>query len=283
MPPMASPLISIDEFRDAPDVRVLDARVGKDAEAQFAAAHLPGSIHVLLDRDLAAPTDDPRSGGRHPLPDPDRLATLIGSWGITPATRVVVVDDQGGANAAARLWWLLRAVGHERVQLLDGGLAAARAAGLPMVTTPSLLAAESPYPVKAWQLPTADIETVDAARNDARRRVLDARAPVRFRGESEPFDPVPGHIPGARNAPYADNLDADGRFKPPAALRAHYQRLLGDVSPAQTIVHCGSGVTACHNLVALELAGLPGAALYVGSWSEWCRQTERPVGRGEGA
>jgi thiosulfate/3-mercaptopyruvate sulfurtransferase len=281
-----SPIISAAELRPllgaadvrilgSPDLRILDARVGKSAGG----AHLPGAIAVSLDRDLADPAPDPADGGRHPLPDPDRFARLLGAWGLTPATRVVVYDDQSGANAAARLWWLLRAVGHERVQILDGGLPAAIAAGLPLTDEPPRAGPAPEYPVRPWQLPTASAEQVDAARQDPTRLVLDARAPFRFRGESEPFDPVAGHIPGARNAPYADNLDASGRFKPAADLRALYAPLLGDVPPQRVIVHCGSGVTACHDLVALELAGLPGAALYVGSWSEWCRQP-RPIATG---
>ena len=274
------PLIPVDELRDflgAPGVRVLDARVGTGAGG----AHLPGAVAVSLDRDLADAPPDAAHGGRHPLPDPARFAALLGAWGVTPATRVVVYDDQSGANAAARLWWMLRAAGHADVQILDGGLGAATAAGLPLVDGATQVAAAPPYPVRPWRLPTASIEEVDAARHDPSRLVLDARAPFRFRGESEPFDPVAGHIPGARNAPYADNLDAGGRFKSPAELRAIYTRLLGDVAPDRVILHCGSGVTACHDLVALELAGLPGAALYVGSWSEWCRQPARPVGRGD--
>lgn len=274
-----SPLITVDELRGSPphELRILDARVGKGAGGP----HLAGAVAVSMDRDLAEPAPDPRDGGRHPLPYPDRFASLLGSWGITPVTRVVVYDDQSGANAAARLWWLLRAVGHEKVQILDGGLPAAVAAGLPLFDAWTPVAPAPEYPVRPWQLPTASAEQVDAARQDASRVVLDARAPFRFRGESDPFDPVAGHIPGAKNAPYADNLDENGRFRSAAELRRRYETLLGGVPAQRTIVHCGSGVTACHDLVAMELAGLSGAALYVGSWSEWCRQTGRPVGKGE--
>jgi len=279
-----SPILTVDELRpllSAPQVRILDARSVNDAPAAYAAGHLPGAIHVNLERDLAAPAPGFVRGGRHPLPDPDRFAAQLGRWGITPATDVIVYDDQAGANAAARVWWLLRASGHDRVQVLDGGLAAARAAGLPLVTAVPAIDPAPPYPMRGWQMPTADIDAVDAARNDPARVVLDVRAVPRFRGDTEPFDPVAGHIPGAHNAPYADNLDAAGRFKTPEELRALYRRLLGDRAPERAIVHCGSGVTACHTLLALERAGLPGAALYVGSWSEWCRDPGRPVGRGD--
>jgi thiosulfate/3-mercaptopyruvate sulfurtransferase len=279
-----SPLISAEALRArlaAGPVRLLDARSGKDAAQAHAAGHLPGALHVSLDHELAAPVPDFASGGRHPLPPPDRFAAQLGRWGITPSTPVVVYDDQGGANAAARVWWMLRALGHPHVQVLDGGLAAATAAGLPLVSTVPTVEAASPYPARAWRLPTVDLEEVDAARGDGTRVVLDVRAPPRYRGDTEPFDPVAGHIPGARNAPYADNLDAAGRFKAPEQLRALYQRLLGQVPVERAIIHCGSGVTACHTLLALEHAGLPGAALYVGSWSEWCRAAGRPVARGE--
>jgi thiosulfate/3-mercaptopyruvate sulfurtransferase len=165
--------------------------------------------------------------------------------------------------------------------VLDGGLAAASAAGLPLTEDLPAIAAAGPYPAGPWCLPTADVDAVDAARGDPARLVLDARAAVRFRGDSETFDPVAGHIPGARNAPYAENLDAAGRFKSPAELRELYDRLLDGRPPDSAIVHCGSGVTACHTLLAMAHAGLPGASLYVGSWSEWCRQANRPIARGD--
>jgi thiosulfate/3-mercaptopyruvate sulfurtransferase len=249
---------------DVGDARVLDVRVGEGGVA------VPGAVRVT-EADFAGPVVDAAHGGRHPLPDPARFAAKLGEWGITPSTRVVVYDAANGANAAARVWWMLRALGHESVWVLDGDPSGLRAA--PFAPAP-------PYPTQTWQAPIADIEEVDAARQDPTRRVLDARAGFRFRGESEPFDPVAGRIPGARNAFYGDNLDPAGRLRPPEALRAHYLALLGGVPPERTIVHCGSGISACHDLLALERAGLPGAALYVGSWSEWCRQPQRPTGRG---
>jgi thiosulfate/3-mercaptopyruvate sulfurtransferase len=266
------------------DVVLLDCRAGAQAEAEYAAGHLPGALRADLERDLAAPTATPQRGGRHPLPDAQRFAETLGRWSITPASRVVAYDDQAGANAAARLWWMLRAFGHERVQVLDGGLQAALAAGMRLSVeargsareqnTPAP-AAQPAYPATAFAWPTADIEEVEHARRAPERRLLDVRAAFRFRGEGEPIDPIAGHIPGALNLPFSENLES-GRFKPAAELRALYERsVLRSAVPEQLIVHCGSGVTACHALLALERAGLHGAKLYVGSWSEWCRNPER--------
>jgi thiosulfate/3-mercaptopyruvate sulfurtransferase len=194
----------------------------------------------------------------------------LGDWGIGPTTTVVVYDDQAGANAAARAWWMLKSVGHERVAVLDGGLAAALAAGLPLTAAAAQPSPLPPYPAGRWLRPTVDIATVDERRRDSQWLVLDVRSAPRFAGTEEALDPVAGHIPGAVNLPFTENL-ASARFKPPAELRRLYLERLAGVASDHLIVHCGSGVTACHTLLALELAGLAGAALYVGSWSEWCR------------
>ena len=252
-------------------VQLLDAR---QDPAEFAAGHLPGALHADLNRHLSTASDpgfDPARGGRHPLPDPARFAAQLGAWGIGPDTEVVLHDASGGGNAAARLWWMLRALGHTRVSVLDGGLPAALEAGLPLTTDVAPAAPGPPYPARGWAWPIAGLEDVDARRHDSARKVLDVRAPERYRGEEENLDPVAGHIPGALNAYWADNLDPNGRFKAPEALRKSYLDLLDGTPPDQLTVHCGSGVTACHTLLALEHAGLPGAALYIGSWSEWCR------------
>ncbi|WP_223760444.1 rhodanese-like domain-containing protein [Myxococcus sp. RHSTA-1-4] len=188
---------------------------------------------------------------------------------------MVAYDDQGGMNAAARMWWMVRALGHERVYVLDGGLEGARSAGMTLTTALPDVDERPPYPADTWRLPTADIDEVERARLSPSMRVLDVRAAVRFRGEQEPIDPVAGHIPGAHNVPLSENLEG-GRFKSRDALRALYAPILSGSSPEQLIVHCGSGVTACHTLLALQRAGLTGAKLYVGSWSEWCRNPERP-------
>ncbi|MEY4579220.1 MAG: hypothetical protein RL701_3923 [Pseudomonadota bacterium] len=252
---------------------LLDCRVDEKA---YRAGHLAGALHAQLERDLSAPAPDPAHGGRHPLPEPRAWAATLGRWGITAGSHVVAYDDQNGANAAARVWWLLKAIGHTHVQVVDGGLPALIAAGFPITSdTPQPTPAE-PYPATAFTGPRAEIDEVASARTAADRRVIDVRAAFRYRGESEPIDPVAGHIPGARNVPLTDNLHADGTFKSAAELRAQYDAALAGVTPAQTIVHCGSGVTACHTLLAFERAGLHGAKLYVGSWSEWCRNPTRP-------
>lgn len=254
-----------------PSLRLLDAR---QDPAEFAAGHLPGALHADLNRHLSTASDpgfDPAQGGRHPLPDPARFAAQLGAWGIGPDTPVVAYDASGGGNAAARLWWMLRALGHEQAYVLDGGLPAALAAGLPLTTEIAPPAPQPPYPSAAWTRPLASLEDIDTRRRDPALKVLDVRAPERYRGETETLDPVAGHIPGALNAYWMDNLAPDGRFKDASTLRTRFLDLLEDTPPERLTVHCGSGVTACHTLLALEHAGLPGAALYVGSWSEWCR------------
>ena len=205
--------------------------------------------------------------------------TTLGLLGIGPETPVVIYDDQGGANSAARAWWMLKAVGHEAVQVLNGGLNAALSAGFGLTTEASPARPCAHYPAAAWLLPAVDLDVVEKLAQHREWRVLDVRSKERYRGDTEPFDPVAGHIPGAVNLPYTENLDPEGRFKSPEELRTLYTPLLGDLRPDHLVVHCGSGITACHTLLALEHAGLPGAALYVGSWSEWCR-SGKPVALG---
>jgi len=261
-------LISVEELaqlmESAPDLVLLDARPG----SAYASSHLRGARHADLETQLSAARDDnaePSRGGRHPLPDFDRWLQTLGKWGVSPSTMVVVYDDSQGANAAARAWWMLRAVGHRDVAVLDGDWRA-----LPSTEEIPQFIALPRYPATSWQLQTVDMDRVDELRSDDTWRVLDVRARERYRGETEPIDPIAGHIPGAINLPFAENMAA-GRFKSPEELRAQYRELFDDVPPERVVVHCGSGVTACHTLLALEHAGLGGAALYVGSWSEWCR------------
>jgi thiosulfate/3-mercaptopyruvate sulfurtransferase len=275
------PLISAEELlATAAPIRLLDARPGT---AAYGAGHLQGAVHADLDRQLSSASDpgfDPAKGGRHPLPAVATWTRQLGAWGIGTATRVVVYDGASGGNAACRLWWMLRSVGHAAVAVLDGGLQAALAAGhSPTRAEPTPVSALAPYPSDGWQWPTADIEAVDRRLKDPAWKVLDVRSRERWRGEVEPLDPVAGRIPGSLNLPFSENLDPAGRFKEQAALQPIYLDLLGVTVPGNLVVHCGSGVTACHTLLALELAGLPGASLYVGSYGEWCR-SGRPRGPG---
>ena len=247
-------------------------------EADYAAGHIPGASFVSLDRDLAGPKGDGRSG-RHPLPDPDLLRAHLQSLGLSDGRQLVVYDaDTGGF--AGRLWWLARWLGHEAVAVHDGGFRAWRAAGYPVTAE---MPARKALGTLSARSPLATRVTVQELLNDQPRRerlVIDARAPERWRGDTEPLDPVGGHIPGALNRPLQLNLRPDGRFKPAEVLREEFTALLSGKNPATVVHSCGSGVSACHNLLAMEHAGLAGASLYPGSWSEWCADPTRPVARG---
>ena len=251
---------------------LMDTEAGRRA---YQDSHLPGARYAHLDEDLSSPITP--TTGRHPLPDPARLAHKLGEWGIGPETQVVAYDDLGGMLAAARLWWLLRWLGHEAVTVLDGGFPVWRGAGLPL-TAASPTAQPTVFhgrPDNQLWLTTEHVQMLPAE-----AVLLDARAAARFRGEMEPIDPVAGHIPGAVNLPTEGNLTADGRFLPRAELRARFAATLGERSPTTVVHSCGSGVTACHNLLAMEVAGLRGSRLYAGSWSEWIRDPGRPMATG---
>ncbi len=252
------------------EVVVLDARTGADAEKVFESGHVHGAIRVDLETDLSA-LGDPAEGGRHPLPPFDSWLERLGAWGITQTTPVVIYDAASGGMVAARAWWMLRAVGHDRVAVVDGGWPALVAAGVPIDTEPSSIEALGPYPSSSSTWPIVDADFVDRIRRDPEWRLVDARAPERYRGESEPLDPVAGHIPGAKNLFWKSLLGPDERFLSRGELIKRYDALRGDVPANRVICYCGSGVTACHLLLGMEACGLEGAKLYVGSWSEWCR------------
>jgi thiosulfate/3-mercaptopyruvate sulfurtransferase len=243
-------------------------------EREFSLAHIPGARFMHLDRDLAGPLTG--SNGRHPLPEPQALADKLSRSGVGPSAQVVAYDTQGGMFAA-RLWWLLRWLGHDDVAVLDGGWPRWVAEGWPTST-----AVPVPSPARFVARPGARWIGVDELwRTGDSSRLVDGRAPDRFRGENETLDPVAGRIPGARNRFFRDNLDASGCFKSPDALRHELGAALAGAPPEQAVHYCGSGVTACHNLLAMEIAGLRGSRLYPGSWSEWCADGSRPVARGE--
>ncbi|MEO8312249.1 MAG: sulfurtransferase [Caldimonas sp.] len=244
---------------------------------RFATSHLPGSHYVHLDRDLSGAKTG--RNGRHPLPDRSAFARTVAALAIAPETQVVAVDAHGGVYAA-RLWWMLRWLGHRNVAVLDGGLPAWQRAGGTLVDEPSPapVPTPSPYPDRASLAPSIDAGGVAA--RPPRRALVDARSGERFRGEAEPIDPVAGHIPGALNRFHKENLGDGGVFKAPTRLREEFAALLGDRTPDEVIHSCGSGVTACHNLLAMEHAGLAGSLLYPGSWSEWSADPARPIARG---
>jgi thiosulfate/3-mercaptopyruvate sulfurtransferase len=264
-----------------PDWRIFDCRhdlqnteYGANA---YAKGHIPGALFLHLDRDLSGSKNG--RTGRHPLPEPATFAQRMSECGVGPDTQVVAYDNEGGVFAA-RLWWMLRWLGHDKVALLDGGLPGWRRAKQTLVSEVPVFA-----PTKFQPRPRAMIVDVDFVMNKLHAHevlMLDARSPERFSGAQETIDPVGGHIPGAVNRFYFDNLDDAGcYFKPAVELRTEFDALLAGRAPAAVVQQCGSGVTACHNLLAMEIAGLNGSKLYPGSWSEWCVDPARPIATGE--
>lgn len=243
-----------------------------DGKERYLANHLDGAYHVDLKNDLSGNADDPKIGGRHPLPHPSVFAETISKFGIAANTHVVIYDDKSGSNAAARFWWMLTAIGYENVQVVNGGLKGALKVGFP-----SNADIETPKPVQIdasiseWQLPLASIDEVEAASETRNRPIVDVRAKNRYDGLVEPLDLIAGHIPNAINIPLTENLDELGAFKEPSFLKKKYSEAFKDTAAEDIIVHCGSGVTACHTLLAFAYAGLTIPSLYVGSWSEWSR------------
>jgi thiosulfate/3-mercaptopyruvate sulfurtransferase len=263
---------------DDPDWVVVDCRftltdpsAGRRA---YEAGHIPGACYAHLNDDLSSKVTS--TTGRHPLPDPERMAETLGAWGIDRQKQVVVYDDAFGAMAS-RLWWMLRWLGHDAVALLDGGFPRWLRAKLPVTATvPEIQPAF--FEARARNELWVGADTVAAA-SEQGLLVVDARGEERFNGEIEPLDKVAGHVPGAFNAPYEDNLDLSGEFMSDEALREHYSALFNGVSADRVVMMCGSGVTACHNILALEHAGMPGSRLYAGSWSEWITDNRRPVAK----
>ncbi len=247
-------------------------------ERDYREGHIPGAVYASLDRDLSDLSRQAEGLGRHPLPLESAFNTLLSRWGWRRGMQVVSYDGAGGALAAARLWWLLRLAGVRGAAVLDGGYAAWLAAGLPVATGDSPARAASTLSLHY----DASQVLVDhaAVRDGAAGQLLDARGAPRYRGDVEPLDRVGGHVPGALNRPFADNLRSDGRFKAPAQLREEFAAVLGDTTPDRVVHMCGSGVTACHNILAMEYAGLHGSRLYAPSWSGWVSDPARPVAKG---
>lgn len=249
-----------------------------EKQEHYLRAHIPGAVYVHLDRDLSAPII-PGVTGRHPLPAPAEVAARFEKLGIGTDTQVVAYDDQGGSLSAVRLWWMLRWIGHDAAAVLDGGWQKWLEEDRP-VNSGREQVQPSHLDLKPRDRLFVTVDEVDRLRHDPNHLLLDVRAPERYRGEVEPIDPVAGHIPGALNAPYTDNLTPEGVFRTPEELRAHYKVLIGNILPENVVFYCGSGVTSIHSLLAMELAGLNGAKFYPGSWSEWIADRSRPIAIG---
>jgi thiosulfate/3-mercaptopyruvate sulfurtransferase len=272
-----NPLVSTEALAAHPEWRVFDCRhdLFKPGlgEQQYQQAHVPGALFAHLDRDLSAPKNG--SNGRHPLPEAKTFIGWLGRQGLKASDTVVCYDGGSGAMAS-RLWWMLRWVGHEPVAVLDGGFAKWQREGRP-VTAEVPQCEPAPYPGKAKASMHASLALVE--KKLKRAALLDARAPARYRGEQEPIDPVAGRIPGAKNRFNNENVTAEGTFKSPAVLRAEFEAILAGRDAGDVINYCGSGVAACHNALAMEVAGLPGSRVYIGSWSEWSNDPTRPISR----
>ncbi|MCB8746755.1 sulfurtransferase [Rhodoferax sp. U2-2l] len=285
---MYTTLISVDQLQtlraSGQPLMVFDCSFelmqAQQGDAQYLAGHIPGALRADLDRHLSAKgAPDAASGGRHPLPSRPALAAWLGSVGLTPEHQVVVYDRQG-VNYCGRLWWMLKWLGHDAVAVLDGGLSAWTAAGGAMEAGTGPAQPSTTYVPGLEKAGLVDAEAVAKQLGKPAQTLIDARGAPRFRGDIEPLDPVAGHIPGALNRPFTLNFDARGLFKPAAELRAEFMALLGQRDPATVVHHCGSGVSAIPNVLAMEVAGLGRTRLYAGSWSDWCSDPARPVAQG---
>ncbi|AMR30401.1 hypothetical protein A0256_02690 [Mucilaginibacter sp. PAMC 26640] len=274
-----SPLIEITDPHILDNTAILiDVRGGADAYERYLAGHLNNAIFASLDADLASKPVDAAIGGRHPLPSLEDFAATLSRWGVTPNSHVIVYDDKAAAMGGARLWWMLRSIGHTNVQVINGGLKAAIDGGIELAKGEySNSPAAAPYPIPAEFSNTAEIEEVKKAAKDESRLVIDVREGARYQGITEPLDLVAGHIPGAVNLFYSNSMSPEGKYLTSQALATLYNETIGEVKPEDVIVHCGSGITACHTLLGMEHAGITGPKLYVGSWSEWSRR-DLPIG-----
>ena len=268
---MINPLIkpeALHQLAKTQNLVLIDAQF---SYSNYEKEHLDGAIHVNLNKDLSNVGENPAQGGRHPLPSVSAFGDTLGKLGISPESHVIVYDDKSAAMSAARFWWMLKAIGHKKVQVLNGGFQAAKIHGFPVndkIPNPQPLSA---YLTQTWQLPMAELEEVSTASEKAGQIIIDVREAERFLGIKEPIDLIAGHIPGAINLPFSENLDENGFFLPKETLKEKYLKAFNGKSSNDIIVHCGSGVTACHTLLAIAHAGLNSPKLYVGSWSEWSR------------
>lgn len=274
------PIISPSELKNLPseNLIILDARVGKDVHQNYLNKHIKGARFIDLDKDLAEIGEDAAFGGRHPLPNVEKFAETLSNLGISEDSHIVVYDDKNGSNAAARAWWMLKSFGLKNVQVLDGGFQNAEKENIEFSSGEESFEKSDLIKKDNWLLPTSTLEIVENELTNLSSAVIDVRDAYRYKGESEPIDLVAGHIPGAINIPFSENLDENGNFLSPEILKEKYSKLLQD-KPQNLIIHCGSGVTACHTILALDYAGFPIPNLYVGSWSEWSRREGKEIAR----
>ncbi|WP_421946016.1 sulfurtransferase [Pedobacter sp.] len=256
------------------EIVIIDASAG--SQARYNENHLVGAIFANVNEDLAN-IGNFADGGRHPLPSFEQFSKVLQKLGITKHTHVIVYDDKNGGNAAARLWWMLKSIGHEKAQVIDGGFQAAVKSGFPTTNKIETPKSVGEYEINTWNLPLSNIEEVEKVAKSEEYILIDVRDANRFNGLTEPIDTIAGHIPGAINIPFTENLDEEGRFLAPEVLNKKYTSALSSVTAENVIVHCGSGITACHTLLAMDYAGLTIPKLYVGSWSEWSRNNKKMV------
>ena len=275
-----SPIISPSELKNLPVEKLIifDARVGKDVYQNYLDKHIKGARFIDLDKDLAEIGEDAAFGGRHPLPNVKKFAETLSNLGVSESSHIVVYDDKNGSNAAARAWWMLRSFGFKNAQVLDGGFQNAEKENVEFSSGEEIIEKAEFIKKENWLLPTLSLEVIENELTNHSSTVIDVRDAYRYKGESEPIDLVAGHIPGAINIPFSENLDENGNFLKPKVLKEKYSKLLQN-KPENLIIHCGSGVTACHTILALEYAGFPIPNLYVGSWSEWSRREGKEIAR----
>lgn len=274
------PIISPKQLKElsTKSLIILDVRTGKDSYQNYLNKHIKGARFVDLDQDLADVGENAAFGGRHPLPEIQKFSETVARLGILADSHVIIYDDKNGANAAARAWWMLRSFGLKNIQVLDGGIQAAEKEGLEFSSGEETFEKSEIITKEHWLLPVSSSEDVENELTSESATVIDVRDTYRYKGESEPIDLIAGHIPGAINIPFSENLDQNGSFLKPEILREKYKDLLKN-KPEKLIVHCGSGVTACHTILALEYAGFQMSNLYVGSWSEWSRREGKEIAR----
>lgn len=274
-----SPIIEVEEllkiYKNS-DVLIFDVSNSKNAKANYEAEHIEGAFFVDLNTQLAGIKSDFSKGGRHPLPKIEIFAKTLTDLGISKDKHIVIYDDKSGSNASARFWWMLKSVGHKKVQVLNGGLNQAKKDHFPLSSkTETVERVAEPYSIDKWNLPTIETDEVESVSQSPDYLVIDVRDKERYEGKFEPIDLIAGHIPGAVNIPFTENLDQNGLFLKPNELRKKYEAILGEIKTENIVVHCGSGVTACYTLLALDYAEMEIPKLYVGSWSEWSRKNKR--------